>query len=677
MADCTASGTAIDRVIQSAVASTAGGANNNASSAAASAATRAIGNFLGGTAATSKFGGDGAANMMGGGSQNLMPLAPMESIGRNVNNVGASNSMMMMQQQNQQPQSADIMIHQQQNRMDSAWGASSSTAAPIHHHHSLPQDIVSPMHDNQIMQQHPHQMNMMHHNQHPAQQMMGPPPQLMMQQQQQMMMMQQMQMQQHQMAAMVQYQKQQQQQQQQKMMKQSQKQSSATKGSSQKHSNTSTTQEASSAFVQQQQQEDDVATVSEEEQLHHEGITEDASIERLAQAWRDAEEEYANEFDNDDEYYDVSDMGGMYNNAEYATATSTTADVNATNTTTAEPQYEFSEASRTYGCTTTITSDIPPQNLSYPDNLYEQGLQLFNEGNISQAILCFESTLRNIDQEHADAWRMLGKCHTENDEDSKAIVCWLRSLERDPFSPETLLALGVAYVNELDHERAVETLRGWVANHPLYAGMIDDTTNVAKGEVEDLYGDATVEEGINGNNNNNRQPMRAQTVVEMRDVERLLLRALDYDRTADSAAEVWEALGVVYNVSRDYDAAVDAFQRAIDVRPNDYQLRNKLGATLANGNRSDEALPSYRVALRLKPKYARGWLNMAIAHSNLHNYSEAARCYLQTLSLNPEARHVWSYLRIALTCDEKWDLLPLAASQNLSAFHEHFDFVEY
>ena len=85
-----------------------------------------------------------------------------------------------------------------------------------------------------------------------------------------------------------------------------------------------------------------------------------------------------------------------------------------------------------------------------------------------------------------------------------------------------------------------------------------------------------------------------------------ILRALEYDRTDDAAADVYEALGVVYNVSRDYDAAVDAFQRAIDVRPKDYQLRNKLGATLANGNRSDEALPLYKVALSLKPKYTRG-----------------------------------------------------------------------
>ena len=504
-------------------------------------------------------------------------------------------------------------------------------------------------------------MAMQQHH-HPQQMMMQQ------QQQQQMMMMQQMQMQQHQMAAMVQYQQQQRQQQQKQMASDAQRNAAATKA-------------ASAAAMTSVEADDDVATVSEEEQLNHEGITDDASIERLAAAWRDAEAEYSQEFGDDDEY-DVSDMGGLYTGGyDAATATSANNGAASTDTVAAEPQYEFSEASRSYGCIQTPATDIPPPSLDYPSNLYERGLRHFDDGDISSAILCFESTLRNIDPEHADAWRMLGKCHTENDEDGRAIACWIRSLERDPFSPETLLALGVAYVNELDHERAVETLRGWVANHPLYAGMTDGRNGTGGAEEEeDLYGAGDVEEddidGVGGTGSPHNR-MRSRTMAEMRDVERLLLRALEYDRTADAAADVYEALGVVYNVSRDYDAAVSSFRRAIDVRPDDYQLRNKLGATLANGNRSDEALPSYHVAIKLKPKYARGWLNMAIAHSNMHNYDEAARSYLQTLSLNPEARHVWSYLRIALTCAERWDLLPMAASHDLSAFREHFDFVEY
>ena len=72
---------------------------------------------------------------------------------------------------------------------------------------------------------------------------------------------------------------------------------------------------------------------------------------------------------------------------------------------------------------TTATDTNTTNNLD-TDTAEPQGLQHFDEGKISEAILCFELILRNIDPEHAHAWRMLGKCHTKNDEDQRDIVCW-------------------------------------------------------------------------------------------------------------------------------------------------------------------------------------------------------------------------------------------------------------
>eukprot|EP00542_Grammatophora_oceanica_P020265 CAMPEP_0194034926 /NCGR_PEP_ID=MMETSP0009_2-20130614/7381_1 /TAXON_ID=210454 /ORGANISM="Grammatophora oceanica, Strain CCMP 410" /LENGTH=177 /DNA_ID=CAMNT_0038676077 /DNA_START=52 /DNA_END=585 /DNA_ORIENTATION=+ len=161
---------------------------------------------------------------------------------------------------------------------------------------------------------------------------------------------------------------------------------------------------------------------------------------------------------------------------------------------------------------------------------------------------------------------------------------------------------------------------------------------------------------------------------ELDQVQSLLKSALALDATTTSP-DIQEALGVVYNVSRDYDAAVECFRTALQQRPSDYTLHNKLGATLANSNQSTDALHSYQRALELRPKYARAWLNMAISHSNLKQYDEAARCYLQTLSLNPTATHCWSYLRIALSCAERWDLLSHVAEQDLPALSQHYDFV--
>ncbi len=59
-----------------------------------------------------------------------------------------------------------------------------------------------------------------------------------------------------------------------------------------------------------------------------------------------------------------------------------------------EPYYEFSEGSRTYGCISTPYTDIVPTlnndtvnaTNNFPDDLYEQGLQYFEEGNISEAV---------------------------------------------------------------------------------------------------------------------------------------------------------------------------------------------------------------------------------------------------------------------------------------------------
>jgi len=235
--------------------------------------------------------------------------------------------------------------------------------------------------------------------------------------------------------------------------------------------------------------------------------------------------------------------------------------------------------------------------------------------------------------------------------DTQAIACLERSMERDPFAPETLLALGVSHVNEMNYKAALQNLKEWITHNPKYASLSLDN---------DVYGSSGTDEANDG-------------AVELDQVQRLLLRALEHNPSPD----IQEALGVVYNVSRDYDAAVASIKRALENRPNDYSLWNKLGATLANANRSEEALPAYQEALQRRPNYVRGWLNMAISHSNLQNYHEAARCYLQTLSLNPNATHCWSYLRVALSCEEEWDLLPLVAAQDLKSFREHYDFVLY
>jgi peroxin-5 len=187
--------------------------------------------------------------------------------------------------------------------------------------------------------------------------------------------------------------------------------------------------------------------------------------------------------------------------------------------------------------------------------------------------------------------------------------------------------------NELDAETAVSYVTRWLAQHPSLRHLAPPV-GVPLPAVVDAFRAAAAE--------------------------------------APSDADVHTVLGVLYNLSRDYDAAIDAFSAALALTPGDYSLWNKLGATQANSARSGEALTAYRRALDLKPNYVRAWCNMGIGYANQGAYAESAAYYVRALSLNPAADGVWGYLRISLSCIGRDDLMPALDAHDLAPLLREF-----
>ncbi|KDO73933.1 hypothetical protein CISIN_1g024618mg [Citrus sinensis] len=244
-------------------------------------------------------------------------------------------------------------------------------------------------------------------------------------------------------------------------------------------------------------------------------------------------------------------------------------------------------------------------------NPLKEGQELFRKGLLSEAVLALEAeVLKN--PENSEGWRLLGIAHAENDDDQQAIAAMMRAHEAEPTNLEVLLSLGVSHTNELEQAAALKYLYGWLRHHPKYG-------TIAPPELSDsLY---------------------------YADVARLFVEAA---RMSPEDADVHIVLGVLYNLSRQYDKAIESFQTALKLKPQDYSLWNKLGATQANSVQSADAILAYQRALDLKPNYVRAWANMGISYANQGMYEESVRYYVRALAMNPKADNAWQYLRISL-----------------------------
>lgn len=61
---------------------------------------------------------------------------------------------------------------------------------------------------------------------------------------------------------------------------------------------------------------------------------------------------------------------------------------------------------------------------------------------------------------------------------------------------------------------------------------------------------------------------------------------------------------------------------------------NRLGATLANSGRSEDAIDAYHKALELRPSFVRARYNLGVSCINIGCYQEAAEHLLGALSMH-------------------------------------------
>ncbi|RKF73504.1 Peroxisomal targeting signal receptor [Golovinomyces cichoracearum] len=252
-------------------------------------------------------------------------------------------------------------------------------------------------------------------------------------------------------------------------------------------------------------------------------------------------------------------------------------------------------------------------------NPYEEGVRIIEDGgNLSLAALAFEAAVQR-DPSHVDAWVMLGSAQAQNEKEIAAIRALEQGLKIDPTNLTALMSLAICYTNEGYDCTSYRTLEQWLSLK--YPSLVDpNNTLPSKSEI-----------GFTDRSNYHEK------------VTNLFIQAAQLSPDGEHMdPDVQVGLGVLFYGVEEYEKAVDCFLAALastesgtsNKKDQLHLLWNRLGATLANSGRSEEAIVAYDKALTLRANFVRARYNLGVSCINIGCYEEAASHLLGSLVMH-------------------------------------------
>ncbi len=223
--------------------------------------------------------------------------------------------------------------------------------------------------------------------------------------------------------------------------------------------------------------------------------------------------------------------------------------------------------------------------------LLDQGKNYFKNQAYRKAEFIFNKILSNK-KEFADVYNMLGVINHQTGQFNKAIGFFQKALKINPNYTEAMLNLSVLY-NDLGEYRQSKLL-------------------LNKSKKETKKSKDHLDPFIKG-------------------------------KLANKHAEV----GDLYRGVGLFDKAIEEYERALDLAPHFYDIRNRLGICLREEGKKKEAFKEFQKIYKEKPSYTEAQIQLGITLYSLGQKKEARNVWNKLIATNPKHELVKMYLKLS------------------------------
>lgn len=116
------------------------------------------------------------------------------------------------------------------------------------------------------------------------------------------------------------------------------------------------------------------------------------------------------------------------------------------------------------------------------------------------------------------------------------------------------------------------------------------------------------------------------------------------DRPADG--NLYSVLGAAYGLDKQYEKAIEACLKAIEINSKNEIAWNNLGNSYALKKEYEKATEAYQKAISINPMYEKVWFNLSISYREVKKYEKAIEALQKAIEINPEDDSSWFSLGV-------------------------------